>query len=153
MRAKGVDPTPLRCLPRGLDLVIRRVRHQHWEILLSGPTRATLSLFGLFGVWQRHSVDLLKPNDVARQLAVSRAWVYEAARTGRIPSVRIGGEDGPLRFIPEDIDRWLADARAGWSPGRGTSAAEYEPATRSSRARPHRARRSAATSEEQQSLL
>ncbi|MBV9418107.1 MAG: helix-turn-helix domain-containing protein [Solirubrobacterales bacterium] len=42
----------------------------------------------------------LKPNDVARQLAVSRAWVYEAARTGRIPSVRIGGPDGPLRFVP-----------------------------------------------------
>jgi hypothetical protein len=46
-------------------------------------------------------VDLLKPNDVAKKLAVSRAWVYEAARTGRIPSVRIGGDDGPLRFVPE----------------------------------------------------
>src|SRR5438270_8546196 len=114
---------------------------------------ATLSLFCLFGVWQRHIVDLLKPNDLARQLAVSRAWVYEAARTGRIPSVRIGGEDGPLRFIPEDIDRWLADARTAWSPGRGTSAEDYEPATRPSRASPHRVRRSAAETSEQQSLL
>jgi excisionase family DNA binding protein len=33
---------------------------------------------------------LLRPNDVARLLAVSRAWVYEAARTGRIPSFRLG---------------------------------------------------------------
>jgi excisionase family DNA binding protein len=61
-------------------------------------------------------VDLLKANDVAQRLAVSRAWVYEAARTGRIPSVRIGGEDGPLRFVPDDLERWLADARAEWSP-------------------------------------
>ena len=61
-------------------------------------------------------MDLLKPNDVAQKLAVSRAWVYEAARTGRIPSVRIGGEDGPLRFVPEDIDAWLAEARASWLP-------------------------------------
>lgn len=61
--------------------------------------------------------NLLKPNDVARRLAVSRAWVYDAAKLGRIPSVRIGGPDGPLRFVPEDIERWLAEARAGWLPG------------------------------------
>jgi excisionase family DNA binding protein len=60
-------------------------------------------------------VNLLKPNDVARQLSVSRAWVYEAARTGRIPSVRIGGEDGPLRFVPEEIDRWITECRAPWA--------------------------------------
>jgi excisionase family DNA binding protein len=58
----------------------------------------------------------LKPSEVAEQLAVSRAWVYDAARTGRIPSVRIGGDDGPLRFVPEDIERWLAEARAAWLP-------------------------------------
>lgn len=62
------------------------------------------------------AVELLKPNDVAQMLAVSRAWVYEAARSGRIPSVRIGGEDGPLRFVLEDIERWLAKARAEWLP-------------------------------------
>jgi excisionase family DNA binding protein len=61
--------------------------------------------------------DLLKPNDVARRLAVSRAWVYDAAKSGRIPSVRIGGPGGPLRFVPEDIERWLAEARAGSLPG------------------------------------
>jgi excisionase family DNA binding protein len=61
-------------------------------------------------------LELLKPNDVAEMLAVSRAWVYEAARTGRIPSVRIGGEDGPLRFVPEDLEEWLAAARSVWSP-------------------------------------
>jgi excisionase family DNA binding protein len=66
------------------------------------------------------SVSLLKPNDVAARLAVSRAWVYEAAKSGRIPSGRIGGPDGPLRFVPEDIERWLAEARAGWLPVRMT---------------------------------
>ena len=46
------------------------------------------------------------------RLAVSRTWVYESAKSGRIPSIRIGGPDGPLRFIPEDLDRWLQEARS-----------------------------------------
>jgi excisionase family DNA binding protein len=65
---------------------------------------------------------LLKPSEVAVQLGVSRSWLYDAAKTGRIPSIRIGGEDGPLRFVPEDIERWLNDARARWTPGRPTVA-------------------------------
>jgi hypothetical protein len=36
--------------------------------------------------------------------------------------VRIGGPDGPLRFVPEDLDAWLNEARAAWRPG-DTSAA------------------------------
>ena len=67
-------------------------------------------------------VSLLKPTDVARQLNVSRAWVYEAAKDGRIPSVRIGGSDGPLRFVPEDLEHWIQEARAGWAPGRRAGA-------------------------------
>lgn len=61
---------------------------------------------------------LLKPSEVAAQLGVSRTWLYDAAKRGRIPSIRIGGEDGPLRFVPEDVDRWLDEARAAWRPGR-----------------------------------
>lgn len=72
-------------------------------------------------------MELLKPNDVARQLAVSRAWVYQAARTGRIPSVRIGGDDGPLRFFPEDIEQWLTAARSRWCPGQRLSTAAEPP--------------------------
>lgn len=78
---------------------------------------------------------LLRPNEVARLLSVSRAWVYEAARTGRIPSFRLGGEDGPLRFVAEDIERWLAEARGGWLPRRpvhprsATAAEQFENAT------------------------
>jgi excisionase family DNA binding protein len=59
---------------------------------------------------------LLKPTEVARRLGVSRTWLYAAAKDGRIPSVRIGGRDGPLRFDAADIDRWLEEARAQWSP-------------------------------------
>jgi excisionase family DNA binding protein len=67
-------------------------------------------------------LNLLRPNDIADRLGVSRAWVYDAAKAGRIPSIRIGGEDGPLRFVPEDIDRWLDQARAAWRPGRPAAA-------------------------------
>jgi excisionase family DNA binding protein len=65
---------------------------------------------------------LLKPTEVAERLSVSRAWVYDAAKVGRIPAIRIGGEDGPLRFVAEDLERWLNDARAAWTPGGRTIA-------------------------------
>jgi excisionase family DNA binding protein len=61
---------------------------------------------------------LLKPADVARRLGVSRSWLYEAAKTGRIPHVRLGGSDGPVRFVESDLLAWLAEARATWRPGR-----------------------------------
>jgi excisionase family DNA binding protein len=65
---------------------------------------------------------LIRPGDVAKDLAVSRTWVYDAANAGRIPSIRIGGEDGPLRFVPEDLDRWIDEARKAWRPGSGSVA-------------------------------
>ena len=63
-------------------------------------------------------LSLLRPTEVAHRLGVSRAWVYDAAKRGRIPSIRIGGEEGPLRFVPEDLELWIDDARAAWTPGR-----------------------------------
>ena len=48
--------------------------------------------------------DLLKPGEVARRLQVSRTWLYAAAKSGRIPSVRLGGADGPVRFVEEDVE-------------------------------------------------
>lgn len=60
---------------------------------------------------------LLKPAEVARRLGVSRSWLYEAAKHGRIPSVRLGDPGGPLRFVERDLERWLEEARAGWRPG------------------------------------
>ena len=71
---------------------------------------------------ERLSPVLIKPSALAAQLGVSRTWVYDAARDGRIPSVRIGGADGPLRFVPEDIEAWIDAARAGWRAGESAGA-------------------------------
>lgn len=57
------------------------------------------------------STELLKPAQVAKRLGVSRSWLYDAGKVGMIPSVRLGGPDGPLRFVAEDLDAWLEDAR------------------------------------------
>lgn len=99
-------------------------------------------------------MEILKPNDVAEWLAVSRAWVYEAAKTGRIPSIRMGGEDGPLRFVREDVERWLDEARAGWSPARrrDRTAAQVQDGRQRSRSR-LRAPEQATVIPGQQSLL
>jgi excisionase family DNA binding protein len=64
------------------------------------------------------SWDLLTPSEVAAQLRVSRTWLYDAAKNGRIPSIRVGGGEGPLRFVPEDLEEWINEARAKWTPGR-----------------------------------
>ena len=66
--------------------------------------------------------DLLRPAEVARKLGVSRTWLYDAAKAGRIPSVRIGGPRGPLRFVERDVERWLDEARAAWRPGDSSAA-------------------------------
>jgi excisionase family DNA binding protein len=66
---------------------------------------------------QQSLIYLLKPAEVAARLGVSRTWLYDAARDGRIPSIRIGGREGPLRFVPEDLAQWLDEARAQWTPG------------------------------------
>lgn len=73
---------------------------------------------------------LLKPFDVVRCLGTSRSWVYEAAKRGDIPSIRLGGEDGPLRFIERDIESWIDEARARWRPGRPAVATRPKPAAR-----------------------
>ena len=65
--------------------------------------------------------ELLKPSEVARMLGVSRAWLYDAAKDGRVPSIRLGGPDGPVRFVERDLVEWLERARAGWLPGDSTA--------------------------------
>lgn len=67
---------------------------------------------------QGNPTTLMKPAEVALLLAVSRSWVYAAADDGRLPSIRLGGPEGPLRFLREDVVAWLEDARAAWTPGR-----------------------------------
>lgn len=74
--------------------------------------------------------DLLKPSDVVRCLGTSRSWVYEAAKRGDIPSIRLGGRDGPLRFIERDIESWIDEARARWRPGQPPAATRPKPRAR-----------------------
>lgn len=45
-------------------------------------------------------IDLLKPSEVATRLRVSRTWLYDAAKQGRIPSIRIGGRRGHCASTP-----------------------------------------------------
>jgi len=61
---------------------------------------------------------LMKPGEVRDLLGVSRTWVYAAAADGRIPSIRLGGQAGPLRFVRADVEAWLEEQRAAWLPGR-----------------------------------
>jgi excisionase family DNA binding protein len=98
----------------------------------------------------RHA--LLKPTELADHLGVSRSWLYDAAKAGRIPSIRIGGEDGPLRFVPEDVHRWIDDARAAWCPARPTVPTRH-PATEAGPGRVRGSRRHQKTTSGQQSLL
>jgi excisionase family DNA binding protein len=81
---------------------------------------ALLTVNTYMGIKSAPLISLLKPSELAAQLGVSRSWLYDAAKAGRIPSIRIGGEEGPLRFVPEDIQRWIDEARAAWAPGRPT---------------------------------
>jgi excisionase family DNA binding protein len=45
----------------------------------------------------------------AAYLGVRPSWLYEAAREGRVPVVRLGKH---LRFLKEDLDAWIAKHRS-----------------------------------------
>lgn len=66
--------------------------------------------------------ELLKPAEVCALLKVSRAWLYRAAADHRIPSLRLGGPDGPLRFDPAELKAWVERSRAAWRPGDSSTA-------------------------------
>ena len=52
------------------------------------------------------AMELLRPSQVCKMLSVSRTWLYEATRQGRVPSVRLG-EDGPVRYDRTELEAWL----------------------------------------------
>jgi hypothetical protein len=56
-------------------------------------------------------------------LGVSRSWIYLAARAGRIPCMRLGGAEGPLRFVRADVEGCLENARREWLPGETAASA------------------------------
>ena len=52
---------------------------------------------------------LLTPAEAAALLAVRRSWVYDAARNGQLPCVRVGRH---LRFLRSDLERWVSERRS-----------------------------------------
>ncbi len=52
---------------------------------------------------------LLSPADVSKLLGIKRSTVYELARAGRIPSLRIGRA---VRFLRADLETWIQDQRS-----------------------------------------
>lgn len=51
---------------------------------------------------------LLTADEVAEQLRVSKAHIYDQARAGHLPHVRVGRY---VRFVQEDIDAWIGSQR------------------------------------------
>ena len=66
--------------------------------------------------------ELLKPSEVAARLRVSRSWIYEAAKAGLIPHIRLPSGvptgKGAVAIRPRGLDAWITEARANWTPGR-----------------------------------
>lgn len=60
--------------------------------------------------------ELLTATEAMELLRVSRTWLYDAAKDGRIPSIRLGGPGGPVRFVRDDLLGHIERARRSWSP-------------------------------------
>ena len=48
---------------------------------------------------------LLTPAQAAALLSVKTSWIYEAARTGRLPCLRLGRH---IRFTQGMLEEWLS---------------------------------------------
>jgi excisionase family DNA binding protein len=53
---------------------------------------------------------ILTPNEVADLLRMRKSWVYNAARTGELPHLRLGRS---VRFRRSAIDAYLAGIESG----------------------------------------
>lgn len=61
--------------------------------------------------------ELMTPAEATRMLRVSPTWLYDAAKDGRIPAIRLGGPGGPVRFVRADLLAHIEQTRARWRPG------------------------------------
>ena len=52
-----------------------------------------------------HSLEMLRPGEVATTLKITRAKVYDMLAAGELPAVRIGK---CVRVPAADLERWLA---------------------------------------------
>jgi len=67
--------------------------------------------------------ELLTPVEAMRLLRVSRMWLHDAAKDERIPSIRLGGPGGPVRFVRRDLEGHIELARQQWRPTQSGAAA------------------------------
>jgi excisionase family DNA binding protein len=49
---------------------------------------------------------LLRPEEAAHLLSVKTSWVYDAARAGRVPCLRVGRH---IRFTRHMLEEWLTE--------------------------------------------
>ena len=68
------------------------------------------------------AVDLAQPlldaHQAAGILSVRPSWIYDAARRGELPRVRLGKH---VRFLRSDLERWVAGQRHGATSGNTSS--------------------------------
>jgi excisionase family DNA binding protein len=50
----------------------------------------------------------------ARLLSVKPSWVYDAARSGRLPHIKLGRH---IRFLRRDLEEWVLTRRIGGRAG------------------------------------
>src|SRR3954467_1204838 len=82
---------------------------------------------------ERSDLYPLRPAEVGELLGVSRSWLYDAANSGRIPCVRLGSSDGPVRFRLRELEAWIEEGRV--VPPHEQGVGRREPAPTDSRAR------------------
>lgn len=55
---------------------------------------------------------LLRPDEVAEMLRISKSDVYQLHKSGRLPSVRPTGDKGRVKFRFEDVQKFARDPEA-----------------------------------------
>lgn len=96
----GSDPFFWRAAADGLLLPVRRGRSVLYRVadvfsFEGGPPPA--------GWDAAYRVDLMLPEEVGAQVARSRDWVLDLARSGELPCRRVGAQ---VRFVPAEVARW-----------------------------------------------
>jgi excisionase family DNA binding protein len=56
-------------------------------------------------------VRLLRPSEAMELLNCSKSWLYRAVAEERIPCVRLGGDDGPVRFDEDELIAYIDRSR------------------------------------------
>lgn len=72
------------------------------------------SLVPVIAIDSRPIRQLVRARDVAKKLGVSNSWVIQHASGKRrpyLPAVKMGPGRSPLRFDPNDVEKFIDDCR------------------------------------------